>query len=207
MRRRLTLMLAAACLAAVPWPVHADAVQALRDFVRDTPAGEAAFRQTVSTPDGARQRTSSGSFAFVRPNRFRFDYAKPYEQQVVSDGERLWVHDPGLEQVTVRRLSQALGQTPAALLTGASLDAGFVLSAQPARDGLRWARATPRDPDGGFRWMEVGFDAQGRPAVIEVLDALGQRTTLALSGFKPLPTLPAERFRFVPPKGADVLEQ
>lgn len=187
-------------------PVRADAVQALRDFVSGAPAGEAEFRQTVTSPDGTRVRRSSGHFAFQRPNRFRFDYEQPYQQHIVADGQRVWVHDPELEQVTVRSSPQALGETPAALLAGASIDDGFVLAALPERDGLRWVRATPRTTGGGFQWMQVGF-AGPSPAVIELLDAFGQRTELRFSAFRILPALAPERFRFTPPPGTSVLEQ
>lgn len=200
-RWMLALLLGVTSMAA-----QADAVQALRDFVQRTQAGEAEFRQTVTSPDGAKVRRSSGRFAFMRPNRFRFDYEKPFLQHIVADGERVWVHDPDLEQVTVRSSPQALGETPAALLAGASIDEGFALQAQPDRDGMRWARATPRTAGGGFQWMQIGF-AGKLPAVIEVLDAFGQRTELHFADFRELPALAPERFRFSPPPGAAVLSQ
>jgi outer membrane lipoprotein carrier protein len=121
------LLLCAAGLA------RADAVQTLRDFVRDVNSGRAVFTQTVTSPDGAKVKTSSGRFEFARPNRFRFDYLKPYPQSIVADGQRVWVHDPDLNQVSVRKVQSALGQTPAALLAGGALDPAFELSAMPER--------------------------------------------------------------------------
>lgn len=207
MRRRVGFAVLLSLGLGLAWSsARADAVQALRDFVARAPAGEAEFSQTVTSPDGARVRRSEGRFAFQRPNRFRFDYERPYRQQIVADGQRVWVHDPDLEQVTVRSSPQALGETPAALLAGASIDEGFVLKAQSERDGLRWVRATPRTPGGGFQWMQVGF-AGPSPAVIELLDAFGQRTELRFSAFRVLPALAPERFRFTPPAGTSVLEQ
>ncbi len=201
MKRLLTATLLLAALS-----VRADAVDRLRDFVRETKSGRAAFTQTVSPPDGSRAKVSSGSFEFVRPDRFRFDYAKPFPQAIVADGQKVWMHDPDLNQVTVRKLDAALGATPAALLAGNSLERDFELAAQPARDGLEWARATPRLKDGGFQWMAVGFRGAQLVAV-EILDRFGQRTLLKLDRFDANVALPPDRFRFVPPAGADLIEQ
>jgi outer membrane lipoprotein carrier protein len=185
---------------------QADAVDRLRDFVRDTPSGRATFTQTVTPADGSRAKVSSGSFEFSRPDRFRFDYLKPYVQSIVADGQKVWMHDPDLNQVTVRTADQALGATPAALLAGNTLERDFTLSAQPARDGLEWVRATPKAADGGFQWMAVGFRG-AQLASVEILDRFGQRTVLKLDTLAPNVAFAPERFRFVPPPGADVLEQ
>jgi outer membrane lipoprotein carrier protein len=207
MNRRLLLKLPAlAVLGGAAGAARADAVDLLRDFVRQTASGSAAFEQVVTPADGTRAKRSSGRFEFARPGRFRFDYLKPYPQTIVSDGRTLWMHDPDLNQVTVRRVDQALGATPAALLAGDGLERDFALAPQPERDGLAWARATPKAADSGFQWMAVGF--RGRElAAVEILDRFGQRTLLTLQGLEAGVVLPAERFRFVPPPGADVLEQ
>ncbi|MCP5284178.1 MAG: outer membrane lipoprotein chaperone LolA [Burkholderiaceae bacterium] len=196
----------AALLAGAALGARADAVAALQDFVRNTRSGSAEFTQVVTPADGTRAKTSSGRFDFARPDRFRFDYSKPYTQTLVSDGRTLWMHDPDLNQVTVRRVDKALGATPAALLAGEDLARDFTLAAQPDRDGLSWVRATPKAADSGFQWMAVGFKGQALQAV-EILDRFGQRTVLTLQGLTANPTLAPERFRFVPPPGADVLEQ
>jgi outer membrane lipoprotein carrier protein len=160
----------------------------------------------VTSADGQRKRASSGSFEFERPNRFRFAYAKPFEQLIVSDGQKVWVHDVDLNQVSVRRLSQALGATPAALLAGAALDKEFELAAQPSKDGIDWVQATPRQKDGAFQSMRVGFRGK-ELAAVEILDGFGQRSVLQFSQYAANVALPDASFRFVPPKGADVIEQ
>jgi len=185
---------------------RADAVDTLREFVRDVKSGRSAFTQTVTASDGARKKTSSGQFEFLRPGRFRFNYTKPFEQLIVADGVKVWIYDADLNQASSRKLSQALGATPAALLAGSSLDADFVLSAHPARDGLEWARATPRLKDGAFQSMTVGF--KGRElAAVEIVDSFGQRSVLQFSRFEANVALDADRFRYTPPAGADVIEQ
>jgi outer membrane lipoprotein carrier protein len=185
---------------------RADAVDTLRDFVRDVKSGRAAFTQTVTSTDGARKKTSSGQFEFLRPNRFRFEYQKPFQQLIVADGAKVWIYDADLNQASSRRLGQALGTTPAALLAGGSLDADFTLSVQPSQGGLDWALALPKAKDGAFQSMRVGF--RGRDlAEVEIVDSFGQRSSLQFSGFVANPALDAERFRYTPPAGADLIEQ
>lgn len=185
---------------------RADALDTLREFVRDVKSGRAAFTQTVTSADGQKKRTSSGSFEFQRPNRFRFAYAKPFEQLIVSDGAKVWIHDVDLNQVSVRRLSAALGATPAALLAGASLEQQFELAAQPAKDGVDWVQATPKQKDGAFQSMRIGFRGK-ELAAVEILDNFGQRSVLQFSQYAANAALPEQSFRFVPPAGADVIEQ
>jgi outer membrane lipoprotein carrier protein len=198
--------LGVALLAAAVGAARADAVDLLRDFVRDVKSGQATFTQTVTSTDGAHKKVSSGEFEFARPNRFRFSYTKPYQQLIVADGQKVWIYDNDLNQASSRRIAQALGATPAALLAGAALEPEFVLAAEPERDGLAWVLATPRAKDGPFQAMRVGFRARV-PAVVEITDSFGQLSRLDFGSFVAnTPVLP-ERYRFTPPAGADVIEQ
>ena len=194
------------CLLTFAAAAQADAVASLREFVQEVKSGRAAFTQVASSADGSRRKTSSGSFEFQRPNRFRFTYTKPFEQLIVADGQKVWIYDTDLNQASSRKLSQALGATPAALLAGGSLEQDFVLSSEPSRDGLDWALATPRAKDGAFQQLRVGFRGKTLAAV-EILDSFGQRSLLQFTRFEPNVSLAAELFRFTPPAGADVIEQ
>jgi outer membrane lipoprotein carrier protein len=186
---------------------HADAVDTLREFVRDVKTGRANFTQTVTSPDGAKKKTSSGSFEFARPNRFRFAYTKPFAQLIVADGQKVWIHDADLNQVSSRKIDQALGATPAALLTGGALDKDFDLSPQPAKDGLEWAQATPKAKEGAvFQSLRVGFKGK-ELAAVEIVDSFGQKSLLQFSQLASNAELPADTFKFTVPKGADVIEQ
>jgi outer membrane lipoprotein carrier protein len=196
----------AALLAAAAATARADAVDTLREFVRDVASGQAAFTQVVTSADGAKKKTSSGSFEFQRPNRFRFAYAKPFEQLIVADGQKVWIFDADLNQASSRKLASAIGATPAALLAGGSLDQEFVLKADPSKDGLDWALAMPKAKDGPFQTMRVAFRGKTLAAV-EITDSFGQRSSLTFKDFVANPKIDAERFKFVPPKGADVIEQ
>jgi outer membrane lipoprotein carrier protein len=188
---------------------HADAVDTLRGFVRDVKSGRAAFTQTVTSADGARKKVSSGSFEFMRPDRFVFAYTQPFEQTITADGSKVWIFDKDLNQASSRRIAQALGATPAALLAGGSMDTDFVLQALPAAAGIEWVLATPKAKDGQFQSMRVGFKGKDLSAV-DITDSFGQRSLLQFKDFVANPANPAlglERFKFVPPAGADVIEQ
>lgn len=185
---------------------QADAIDTLKAFVSEVKTGRASFTQVVTSPDGAKKKTSNGSFEFARPNRFRFAYAKPYEQLIVGDGQKIWLHDPDLNQVTVRPMGEALGSTPAALLAGTNLDKDFTLKALPDEAGLQWVQATPKQKDNGFQSVKVGFKAR-QLAAVEIVDSFGQRSRLDFTQVEGNAALPADRFRFTPPQGADVLSQ
>jgi len=198
--------IAAALFAFASVAAHADAVDTLKEFVREVKTGRAAFTQTVIAPDGAKRRSSSGSFEFARPNRFRFAYAKPFEQVIVADGQKVWIFDADLNQVSVRAFNSALGATPAALLAGGSLEKDFDLSNEPSKDGVDWALATPKNKDGAFQSVRVGFKGKTL-AAIEITDSFGQRSLLFFSQMLSNPVIAADAFRYTPPAGADVIEQ
>ena len=185
---------------------HADAIDTLRAFIRDVNTGRAQFTQTVTSPDGAKKKTSSGSFEFSRPNRFRFAYVKPFEQLIVADGQKVWIYDADLNQASSRKFSSALGATPAALLAGGSLDKDFDLAPQPDKDGLAWVQATPKVKEGSFKSVRVGFRGK-ELAAVEIVDAFDQRSLLQFSQFAAGVSFAADAFRFTPPAGADVIEQ
>lgn len=185
---------------------QADALASLNTFVREARTGSAEFTQTVTSPDGAKRRTSSGTFEFSRPNRFRFSYTKPFEQLIVADGQRLWIFDPDLNQVVSRQQSTALASTPAALLAGAQLERDFTLSNEPTHEGVEWVKAVPRQGNGGFESLRIGF-RNGELAGVEILDSLGQRSVLQFRAVKLNIPLPADRMVFTVPKGADVIQQ
>ena len=197
---------AVALLMACAAPVRADSVDTLRDFVRDVKTGRSTFTQTVTAPDGAKKKSSSGSFEFARPNRFRFAYAKPFEQLIVADGRKVWIYDADLNQVSARKLSNALGATPAALLAGGSLEIDFDLAAMPSKDGLDWVKATPKAKDGAFQAVLIGFRGKDLAAV-EIVDSFGQRSLLQFAQLAANVAISPERFVFTVPPGADVIEQ
>ncbi|CAN5759179.1 outer membrane lipoprotein chaperone LolA [soil metagenome] len=210
MKKFLATFVFAAC-ASGAW---ADGLQSLESFVKNVKSGRADFTQTVTAPprDGqpGRAKTSTGTFEFQRPGKFKFDYEKPFVQSIVADGKTLWLYDADLNQVTQRAQSQALGSTPAALIAAApdlrALQADFALEGAPERDGLQWVKATPKSKDGQLQSVQVGFQGDAL-AALEILDSFGQRSMLKFSKVQINPALGANAFAFKTPAGADVIKQ
>lgn len=174
-------------------------------FVSGTQSARAHFEQKVFDRAGKLVQESKGTLAFSRPGKFRWVYEKPFEQVIVGDGVRVWVYDPDLQQVTVKRVGQVMTSTPAALLAGNN-DAmrAFALTDRGTSEGLEWLEAIPKDKEGGFESVRLGFGFSGLD-VMELSDSFGQKTILRLTSFERNPSLDAGLFRFVPPKGADVI--
>ena len=201
-------------LVGAAFAAQASGLDSLDAFVRTAKTGRADFVQVVTAPakDGqtARSKTSSGVFEFARPNRFKFVYKRPFEQTIVADGETLWLHDVDLNQVTARRQAGALASTPAALIASAAdlkaLEAEFVLSAAPEKDGIAWLVATPRAKDSALQSVRVGFRGKTL-AALEILDSFGQRSVLTFSAMQTNVALDPAAFTFKPPSGADVIRQ
>jgi outer membrane lipoprotein carrier protein len=198
---------AAALLGALSVALAAQAasLERFQVYVRTTQAARADFEQQVFDRSGKRVQASRGSFTFLRPGRFRWSYAKPYPQLIVGDGERVWIHDLDLNQVTVRRLTRAIGSTPAALLAGASdIEKAFELVDAGAKDGLEWLDAKPREREAGFERVRIGLGVAGVEAM-ELVDHFGQTTHLRFTNIVRNPKLDGSEFHFTPPPGADVL--
>ncbi|MBI5429743.1 MAG: outer membrane lipoprotein chaperone LolA [Nitrosomonadales bacterium] len=204
MKYILTVLL----LLVAPLPAHAAAIDKLKTFIAATRSAQADFTQEVLDQNGKRIQSASGTMQFQRPGKFRWSYRKPYEQLIVGDGERFWLYDADLNQVTVRKLDAALGSSPAALLSGSNeIERGFTLTENGSREGLEWLLATPRSQDGSFSRILMAFDAQSGLAAMELSDMFGHKTVLRFSAMQRNPKLPEQQFRFAPPKGADVLSE
>jgi len=207
-------LFAGALLALAGAGAWAGGMESLEAFVKTARTGRAEFTQTVTSPpregQAEREKVSTGTFEFQRPGKFRFDYRKPFVQNIVADGETLWLYDADLNQVTQRKQAQALGSTPAALIAAApdlrALQADFALEAAPERDGLQWVKATPRNKDGQLQNVQIGFQGDAL-AALEILDSFGQRSVLKFSKVEINLALPPATFAFKPPPGADVVRQ
>lgn len=164
------------------------------------------FTQQVYDDRGRLKETSSGRVALSKPDLFRWEYTKPYPQLIVADGSKVWVHDPDLEQVTVRPQGPEERNSPlAALLDPAQRAQRFDIADGGSEDGLDWLVLEPKDADdANFRSARLGFKGDVL-ARMQVTDALGQRTSIAFSGWRRNPSFAASTFRFTPPKGADVI--
>ena len=176
-------------------------------FNTATKSATARFEQQAYDRAGKVVDRSSGSFAFARPGKFRWIYEKPHQQLLVADGRKLWIYDPDLQQVTVKRIDQAISSTPAALLAGKDdITKLFTLRDAGTKDGLAWVEALPKAKDTGFDRVRLGM--QGRTlAAMELYDQLGGHTVLHFADLQANVSLPPDTFHFTPPKGADVIDE
>jgi outer membrane lipoprotein carrier protein len=206
-------LLTSGALALAALTAQADGLQDLERFLREVSSGKAGFTQVVTSPKRAsetvaRSKTSTGRFEFMRPDRFRFVYTKPFEQTIVADGQTLWLYDVDLNQVTSRSQKDALGSTPAALIAAGTdlkrLTDAFELKPAAAQGGLEWLEAQPKDRNGQLQMVRVGFK-QGQLSVLDIEDSLGQRSVLTFNDWQANAALKAGDFKFQPPAGASVI--
>jgi chaperone LolA len=187
-------------------PAHAGSIEKLQAFVAQTKSARANFTQKVLDNKGKPIQAASGVLAFSRPGKFRWEYQKPYEQLIVGDGDRLWVYDAELNQVTVKKLEGSLGSSPAALLAGSNeIEEFYNLDAKGTKGGLDWLEAFPKNEDTMFQKVRMGFKGNTLDTM-ELYDHLGQVTVIRFTGIKRNPKLAADAFVFTPPKGVDVLD-
>ena len=204
--RRVAAVVATAALAAWPGLAPAGAIEQLREFATATKSARGEFSQQQVRSSGRAADTASGTFAFSRPGRFRWEVAVPYEQLIVTDGERLHFYDKDLKQVTVRKVGDAIAATPTAILFGSNdVDASFTLRESGVVEGVEWLEAIPKAKDSGFDRIRIGFRG-GLPEAMEVRDAFGQTTRFAFRSIERNPSLDPAMFRFTPPRGVDVVQ-
>jgi outer membrane lipoprotein carrier protein len=185
---------------------HAGALDQFKTFVATTKAARGEFtQQQIKKSDAAKTApVSTGTFLFARPGKFIWTYQKPYEQLLQADGDQLYIYDKDLNQVTVKKLGNALGSSPAAILFGSNdLEKNFTLTEAGNRNGLEWLEAKPKAQDSTFTMIGIGL-RNGTPEAMELHDAFGQTSVLSFKKFEKNPPLSANQFKFVMPKGADV---
>jgi outer membrane lipoprotein carrier protein len=203
---RFFLHVAIAAALAVPVCAGATALEQFKSFVSSTRSAKGEFTQR-QVKDDKLSKASTGTFVFARPGKFIWTYQKPYEQLLQADGEKLYIYDKDLNQVTVRALGDALGSSPAAILFGSNdLEKNFTLKEGGSKDGLEWLEATPKAKDTTFDRIGIGLK-DGVPQAMELRDSFGQVTQLSFGKFEKNPAMAAQQFKFVVPKGADVFQQ
>ncbi|MCI0653470.1 MAG: outer membrane lipoprotein chaperone LolA [Methylococcaceae bacterium] len=184
-----------------------DAVNQLNRFLADTKTLSADFIQVAIDEAGHPRQQVSGTFLLAKPGKFRWDYLKPYKQEIVANGKKVWFYDTDLEQVTVKELDNAIGSTPALLLTGeVSLDENFVIEDQGEREGMRWTRLAPRSEDNTFKSIRIGIDGENLRGM-ELSDNFGNLTRISFSNLKINEPIETDRFEFAAPDGVDIFEE
>ncbi len=204
-RKLLLLALCAPAFLAVG--ASAATTESLKAFLTQTSTAKGRFAQMVLDKNLKMLQQSTGTMQFSRPGKFRWEYNKPYEQVIVGDGATLWIYDKDLNQVTERKLDQALGASPAALLAGSNeIEKSYTLSSIGNQEGLDWLEAIPKSKDTSFERIRLGFGKNGLDAM-ELRDQFGQVTVIKFADIERNPKLAPDAFTFAVPKGADVIRQ
>ncbi|MFZ6872884.1 outer membrane lipoprotein chaperone LolA [Undibacterium sp. Di27W] len=215
MKKQTTMMTKLAAgiiaLALMPALASASAVEQFKSFVTNNKSAKGEFsQQQVKKADGKISKTATGNFVFARPGKFIWAYTKPYEQVLQADGDKLYIYDKDLNQVTIKALGNALGSSPAAILFGsassADLDKNFSFKEVGNKQGLEWLEAIPKAKDTQFESIGIGMK-DGVPVALELRDNFGQFSILTLKNLEKNPSLKADEFKFVVPAGADVFRQ
>lgn len=183
----------------------ADGMSNAKAFYAQTSSMRANFHQVVTDRQGRKIQEVDGEMQLKRPNKFRWDYNKPYEQQIVSDGVQVWLYDTDLAQVTVSTLGKSIGSSPAALLAGdATIDKSFKLTNAFRKDTLQWVSAKPKDKESGFEKILMGFK-ENKIQALSLIDSFGHTTKIVFTEVEVNPVLEEKNFLFNPPKGVDVV--
>ncbi|MHB8224888.1 outer membrane lipoprotein chaperone LolA [Acidithiobacillus sp.] len=196
-------------LGGIQYAAAATGLAMLQDFFQKTHTITAQFSQEVANHDGQIVKRTSGMLWISRPGKFRWDYSGDNGQTIVSNGEKVWLYEPALEQATVQPLGKVLGSTPAALIAGNDdLSQRFKITDLGQKDGLHWLLLHPKTgQDQGFTALRMGFDAQGALRQMRMEDAFQQQTVLRFEHIKINHPISAQEFQFTPPAGVDVLSQ
>ncbi|RTZ60137.1 MAG: outer membrane lipoprotein carrier protein LolA [Gammaproteobacteria bacterium] len=202
-RRRL---LAFALMFGVIPAAGADAGDLLRQFFTSAVTLHASFRQQVEDEEGKLLEQSDGEMWIKRPGKFRWDYRHPGQQQIISNGEKVWIYDQDLEQVTVKQLNSALSDAPAMLLAGKGhVDERFHIRPLGARDGMDWLELTPKQDSAEFTRIEIGFKSGGIRS-LQLTDQFGQTTRITFENNDINSKLSDDLFAFSVPENVDVFE-
>lgn len=182
-------------------------LDSLRHFFNEIATFEAAFGQEVLDETMSSIDHGAGKVWIKRPGLFRWNYEPPEAQEIVGDGDRVWIYDIELEQVTVRDQQEALGRTPAILLAGSGdLEQNYTVIDIGTQGRFDWINLVPLDEDSGFTEVRIGFE-DNRLRLMELLDNLGQRTRMSFVDLKENQPIPNSVFDFIPPDGVDVIDE
>lgn len=207
---------AAVLLTPLPSPAQAPsklpAIQSsmdnLSNFLRFAQTGTSPFTQVVTTKKNPKGKTSSGTFSFSRPDRFRFEYEKPFAQSIIADGTTLWIYDRDLKQIIQRPQNQALGNTPAAIVATvenlADLEQDYTVADQGQSGGTNWVMVTPKDKESSILNVRIGFKNKLLSS-LEIADRFGQKSTLTFTDM--VTNGPPQNFVFTPPAGVAIITQ
>ena len=184
---------------------NATGLERIKEYFQNIQSASADFHQVVTDKQGHKTQDVTGVMQLQKPNKFRWDYNKPFVQQIIGDGEKIWLFDPELNQVTVRSFAKAAGSSPAALLAGGKeMERSFVIKDASRKGTLEWVLAVPKIGETGFERLFLGFKGDALMEM-ELHDSFGNRTAIQFINVVRNPKLSADLFKFTPPRDADVL--
>jgi len=182
-------------------------VEQLKTFLAASKSLTADFKQVLIDEAGTPKQTSFGQFFLQRPGKFRWNYTKPFQQEIVSNSGKVWFYDTDLEQVTVKKLDESVGSTPALLLSGdVSLEKNYNMEAQGSEGDMQWIKLIPKSQESTFKYVLIGLE-KGKLAGMELNDNFGQLTRIYFSNLLINPPIKPTLFEFTPPKNADVFSE
>lgn len=183
---------------------NATGLERIKEYFQNIQSASADFHQVVTDKQGHKTQDVTGVMQLQKPNKFRWDYNKPFVQQIIGDGEKIWLFDPELNQVTVRSFTKAAGSSPAALLAGGKeMERSFVIKDASRKGTLEWVLAVPKIGETGFERLFLGFKGDALMEM-ELHDSFGNRTAIQFINVVRNPKLSADLFKFTPPRDADV---
>lgn len=184
---------------------HAGGIEALQKFNADTDGISGSFSQSVQSRN--KTQSAGGSFSILRPGLFKWEYSRPYKQTIVGDGQHIWLYDIDLAQITKTAQNQAIGDSPAAILSNKdALEASYTLKEDGSANGIDYVLATPKRSNAGYQYIRIGFKDDAL-AEMRLKDSFGNQTTIRFSNLNTRPNLSRNHFRFTPPQGVDVISQ
>jgi outer membrane lipoprotein carrier protein len=186
---------------------EAKPVEQLKTFLANTRSLSADFKQVLLNEAGNPAQTSFGLLHLQRPGKFRWDYKKPFQQQIIATGGKVWFYDTELEQVTIKKLDESVGSTPALLLSGdINLEDNYTMEGQGVEGDMQWIKLLPKNQDSSFKYLVIGLE-KGQLSGMELSDNFGQLTRIYFSNIKNNPPIDSKLFEFQAPKGVDVFSE
>lgn len=191
--------------------VIADGISDLNAFVNNVSSMSSEFSQVVLDKKGLKLQDVEGVMLFKRPNKFRWDYLKPYQNQIISDGDRLFMYDQDLRQVSINPLAKVAGSTPLLIIAGKNIEKYFTLRniedqvANEINQNIKWVEAVPIEEGGGFSKVILGL-TENKLSVMKIVDAFEHTTTISFKNAKYNVTLVDNDFLFKLPTGVDVVQ-
>ena len=182
-------------------------VKQLKAFLSSTKTITANFKQVLINEAGDPFQTSSGLFYLQRPGKFRWDYTKPFQQQIISTTGKVWFYDTDLEQVTIKKLEESVGSTPALLLSGdVPLEDNYNIEQQGSEGDMHWVKLVPKSQDSTFKYVLIGLE-KGVLSGMQLNDNFGQLTRIYFSNVKLNQLVNPDLFEFKAPSGVDVFSE